>query len=169
MVHTTSQSPKPNQVEITLETTYEAPEPIEKIDVTPEGILYTEDELYCLAAIIYNEAGGDACTDEQRRMVGYVVLNRVNDYRFPDSIRGVIEAPGQYQGMGQGVYFLDRGNPEGEAHAIQRAYSIARELLENRHNIPIPSNVLFQAAFAQGVGVYTIVGNTYFCYASEVN
>ena len=48
---------------------------------------FTDEELYCMAAVIYNEAGGNAATDEHRKLVAYVVLNRVNDPRFPDTIR----------------------------------------------------------------------------------
>lgn len=131
--------------------------------------LYTKDELFCMAAVIYNEAGADACSDEHRALVGYVVLNRVNDSRYPNSIRGVLEQRGQYLGMGNGVEFAKRYTNPGEKHAVERAYRIAREVLENRNNIPIPENVVFQAEFKQGAGVYKHIGNTYFCYATEVN
>lgn len=130
---------------------------------------YTADELYCMAAVIYNEAGSDSCSDEQRALVGYVVLNRVNDSRYPNTIREVLEQSGQYCGMERGVRFAARYTNPGEGHAVSRAYAIAQELLENRNNIPVPSNVLFQAEFAQGTNVYKQIGNTYFCYASEVN
>jgi spore germination cell wall hydrolase CwlJ-like protein len=131
--------------------------------------MYTTDELFCLAAIIYNEAGGDACTDEHRALVGYVVLNRVNDPRFANSIRRVLETPGQYVGMQDGVKFSERYTAPGEKHAVERAYKVAQEVLENRNNIPIPETVVFQAEFVQGAGIYKQMGNTYFCYAKEVN
>lgn len=141
-------------------------------EVTTEPVIikvpYTEDELFCMAAVIYNEAGGDGCTDEHREYVGYVVLNRCNDPRFPASIRRVLQQSGQYS-MENGVHFSSRSKAPGEAHAVKRAYEVARRVLENRNNIPIPSNVLFQAQFKQGIGVYKQIGNTYFCYASEVN
>lgn len=121
-----------------------------------------------MAAVIYNEAGGDACTDEHRALVGYTVLNRVNDIRYPGSVREVLEQKGQYADMRNGVYFAPRCTNEGERHAVERAYVIAAEVLGNRNNIPIPANVLFQAEFKQGVGTYKKIGNTYFCYAEEV-
>ena len=132
---------------------------------TAEEVLYTEDELFCMAAVIYNEAGSDSCSDALRRYVGYVVLNRVKDSRFPDNIRGVLEQSGQYCGMEYGVRFASRYTNPGEGHAVSRAYRIAQELLENRNSVPIPSNVLFQAEFVQGLGVFARIGNTYFCYA----
>jgi hypothetical protein len=126
---------------------------------------YTHDELYCMAVAIYNEAGGNACTDEHREMVGYVVLNRVNDSRYPDTIRGVLEQPGQYEGLGsKGVNFAKRSSNDLEAKALERAWDTAKKVLENRDNIPIPENVVFQAEFQQGKGVYKQLGNTYFCY-----
>jgi spore germination cell wall hydrolase CwlJ-like protein len=128
---------------------------------------YTYDELYCLAVAIYNEAGSNSCTDQQREYVGYVILNRVNDSRFPDTIRGVLEQPGQYEGLGvNGVYFSKRASHDTEQEALERAWSIAQKVLENKDNIPIPKNVVFQAEFKQGNNVYKKIGNTYFCYAN---
>jgi spore germination cell wall hydrolase CwlJ-like protein len=135
-----------------------------KVEVS-KPLNYTYDELYCMAVVIYNEAGSNSCTDEQRRMIGYVVLNRVNDTRFPDTIRGVLEQPGQYEGLGNsGINFAKRGNSSSEIKAIERAWTIAKQVLENRDNIPIPKNVIFQAEFKQGNGVYKKLSNTYFCY-----
>lgn len=130
--------------------------------------LYTPDELFCMAAVIYNEAGGDYYTEEHREYVGYVVLNRVKDPRYPNSIREVLEQRGQYAGMDKGVVFASRHTKPEEAYAVERAYATARKLLENREYIPIPANVVFQAEFTQGIGVYKKIGNTYFCYAEEV-
>lgn len=123
-----------------------------------------------MAVAIYNEAGGDECTDEERELVGYVVLNRVNDSRYPDSIRGVLEQPGQYAGLGsKGVNFAKRSSNKYEAPSLERAWETAKKVLENRNDIPIPENVVFQAEFEQGIGVYKQIGRTYFCYAREVN
>lgn len=139
------------------------PEPI-------EGAPFTLDEIYCMAVVIYNEAGSDLCTDEMRELVGYVVLNRVNDPRYPNTIREVLEQPGQYVSLGsKGVYFANRSQKEGEAHAIERAYQIAEKVLRNRDNIPVPANVLFQAEFKQGIGVYKQIDRMYFCYAEEID
>lgn len=122
-----------------------------------------------MAVVIYNEAGSNYCTDEQRELVGYVVLNRVNDSRYPDTVRGVLEQPGQYAGLGaNGVHFAARASKENESLAVDRAWCTAAKVLSNRNNIPIPSNVVFQAEFVQGIGTYKQIGDTYFCYAEEV-
>lgn len=123
---------------------------------------YTDDDLFCLAAVIYNEAGGDACTDEQRTLVGEVVLNRVNDSRFPDTIREVIEQKGQYTGMSKGVKFASRAKNVNEKHAVERAYDTAKQVLENE---PMsPSDVIFQSQVELGSKTYKKIGNTYFCH-----
>ena len=112
---------------------------------------YTEDELYCMAAVIYNEAGGDACCDECRYRVGDIVLNRAADERFPNTIREVIEQPGQYAGMGGGVKFAARHVNPGEAHAVERAYETARAILGGeRHSELYGAGYVWQATFMQG-------------------
>lgn len=143
--------------------------PIEKEVVVEvkKDLNYTYDELYCMAVVIYNEAGSNNCTDQQREYVGYVVLNRVNDSRYPDSIREVLEQPGQYEGLGvSGVHFADRASNVTETKALERAWGTAKKVLENKDNIPIPSNVVFQAEYTQGTGIYKQLNNTYFCYSN---
>lgn len=129
---------------------------------------YTSDDLFCMAATIYNEAGGDACSDDTRRLVGYTVLNRVNDSRYPNTIRGVLEQEGQYcRFYTEGVHFNSRCTLPQEQHAVERAYRIAQEVLECVY-IPIPSSVVFQANFKQGISIYKHQDGLYFCHAEEV-
>lgn len=118
----------------------------------PEEPTYTEDDLYCMAAVIYNEAGGNACCDECRYRVGDVVLNRVADERFEgDTIREILEAPGQYYGMGNGVKFAARAKNPGEEKAVERAWETARKILSNeRHSELYKKGYVWQATFIQG-------------------
>lgn len=140
-----------------------SPEP----ETEPEPT-YTEDELFCMAAAIYNEAGGNSCSDETRTMVGYVILNRVKDERFPNTIREVLEAKKQYgRFYWTGVKFADRSSKPEEQAAVERAYTIAKKVLTEPSTIP--ETVVFQAEFEQGVGVYKYEDGIYFCYAKEVN
>lgn len=141
---------------------------IQTIETEKPKPSYTDEELYYMAAAIYNEAGGNACSDETRRLVGYVILNRVNDSRFPNTIKGVLEQRSQYGRFHwTGIKFADRASLPQEQSAVERAYKIARECLE-AEIIPIPSNVVFQAEFHQGVGLYSYQDGIYFCYAQEV-
>lgn len=132
-----------------------------------EELPYSEEDLEILAIIIYQEAGGNACSDDTRRKVGSVFLNRVNSPLFPNTFEEVATAPRQHGTLSKtGLKWPDRASKEVEAHAVQRAYNIAAELLVG--GSILPDNVIWQAAFKQGDGVYCYQDNTYFCY-SEVN
>ncbi len=133
------------------------PEPVP--EATPEPT-YTEDELFCMAAVIYQEAGGDAATDEARVYVGSVA----NGY-WGDTLREVLEALGQYGLFCKtGVCFPERAYTAVEKHAVDRAYEIAEQVLTD--GSVLPENVIWQAEFKQGDGVYAQIGNTYFCYSN---
>jgi len=123
------------------------------------GIAYTEEERELLACAIYCEAGGDACTDETRRMVGEVILNRVADPRFPSSIEGVLTQKSQYGRFHwTGVVWPSRAAHEPEA--VERAYRCAEAVLTEPRLLP--EDVVFQAEFVQGEIVASAPGY-YFC------
>lgn len=124
---------------------------------------YTDEELEILALIVYQEAGGDAVSDSTRQLVAQVFLNRVADSRFPDSFYDVATAKGQYGKLHwTGIQWPDRASSEVEAHAIERAYKIAQEVLEAEEPI-CPEGVIFQAEFVQGE-VYAHQDGMYFCF-----
>lgn len=128
--------------------------------------VYTEEELFTLAVIIYQEAGSDACSDETRLLVGNVVLNRIKHWRYPSDIVSVATQAYQYGRLHwTGVQFPDRANNENEQHAVQRAYDIAQRLLEGER--VCPDYVIYQAEFEQGDSLYAYQDNTYFCYNKE--
>ena len=58
------------------------------------------DELYQLASAIYGEARGEPY--EGQVAVGAVVLNRVNDPRFPNTVSGVIYQSGAFDAVRDG-------------------------------------------------------------------
>ena len=63
----------------------------------PEYEMYfTEADVIALAQMLYGEARG--CTVDNQMKCVWCVLNRVDDVRFPDSIIGVVSAPGQFYG-----------------------------------------------------------------------
>ena len=116
---------------------------------------HTNDEVDLLARLITAEQGyyTGADYEEKAYVCGSVVINRVNDPRFPDTLEGVIYQPGQYQ-------CVDNGHINREYDEV--AFEIAAGLLEE--GTDIPPNVVFGAEFKQGTGVYKKIGNTYFCY-----
>lgn len=114
---------------------------------------YSYDEVEMLAHLINGEAGADWCSDTTRYYVGSVVINRVNSYEFPNSIARVIYQSGQYACTWDGNF---------DRTPSQRCYEIAKDLLEN--GSWLPNNVVFQANFEQGSGVYDYIDGIYFCY-----
>lgn len=133
---------------------------VEEVVETPS---YTEEELEILAIIIYQEAGGDACSDDTRMKVGNVFLNRVDSPLFPDTFEEVALQDWQYGTLSQtGLKWPDRSNHDVEQHAVERAYDIAKRCLEEDRILP--SNVVFQAEFEQGDGTYCYQDGFYFCY-----
>lgn len=147
--------------------------PVENIVETAEDSLvdsdplpdktYTDEELEILALIVYQEAGGDGVSDDTRRLVAQVFLNRVNDSRFPDSFYEVATAERQYGRLyWTGIVWPDRASSQEEAHAVERAYKIAQEVLESDEPI-CPEGVIFQAEFVQGE-IYAEQDGMYFCF-----
>lgn len=113
----------------------------------------SEEDIELLAHLLYAEAGSSWISDETIFYVGSVVLNRVNSDLFPDTLYDVIYQPGQYACTWDGNI---------EKEPTERCYEIAEELLRN--GSVLPENVVFQASFKQGSGVYAYQDNLYFCY-----
>ena len=117
---------------------------------------YSDNDLYILSHIISAESGN--CSDEMMIAVGSVVLNRVEDDRFPDTIEEVVFQPGQYSPTWNGAYFND---------PTDEAVEVAEMLLTDGRQID--ESVVWQAEFVQGVGIYEVIespwgSKMYFCY-----
>ena len=124
--------------------------------------VYGEDALELLAITIFCEAGGDEASDETRRMVGEVVLNRVASERFPDTIKSVLLSPSQYGTFAwTGVVWPTRAYSENEAYAVERAYKCAEMVLFEERLLP--TDVVWQAEFPQGHECVVRVPGFYFC------
>lgn len=67
---------------------------IAKVPGKYSAITVTEADYELLAKIVYLEARGESAEGQQA--VIEVIFNRVLDTRFPDTIEGVIYAPGQF-------------------------------------------------------------------------
>lgn len=127
------------------------PEPMPAA-MTAGAVLEPEAELVeMLACGIYQEAGGDECSDDTRRYVGDVMLNRVADKRFPSTLEAVLTAPGQYGRFSKtGIVWPERAGNPGEKNAVERAYRIAEELLSGQHSELYGKGYVWQAEFEQG-------------------
>ena len=115
---------------------------------------YSDDDVWYLSRVIQAESG--YCQREMMEGVGSVVLNRRDDDRFPDTIKEVIEQPGQYSTLS----WLSSQTPTEEVMEVTIA------LLENGSKFP--PEVVWQANFPQGSGTYqtlsTSYSTMYFCY-----
>ena len=103
-------------------------------DVQPESVTassalsVTSDEVYLLACMVYVESGAEPY--EGQLAVANVILNRVKDPRFDNTIAGVIYAPGQFPGAHNGV--LDGVLYSGPSESCMQA---AQEALAGVNNI----------------------------------
>ena len=128
-------------------------------ETEPVPMEYTDEDLYVLSHIIQCEAGN--CQREMMEGVGSVVLNRVADPRFPNTITEVVNQPGQYTPVASGAF--------ASAQPTELVMEVAVDLLE--WGSKFPPEVVWQANFPQGEGTYLPldpppgVGSTmYFCY-----
>lgn len=106
-----------------------------------------DNDLWYLSRVIQAEAG--YCSTEMMEGVGSVVLNRVADERFPNTIPEVVEQPGQYSTAS----YLATQDPTAEV------LEVAKDLLENGSKFP--GDVIYQANFPQGTGTYKTLSTSY--------
>ena len=112
---------------------------------------YTQDDLEVLAHAICGEA--QSYPDEEQLYVGSVIINRKNHKAYPNTIRGVVFQRGQYACTWDGNYYRQ---------PTQANYRNAQWLLEN--GSILPGNVVYQASFKQGSGVYLRTKYHRYCY-----
>lgn len=112
-----------------------------------------EKNLDILARIIETEVGAPYLDDSLSYEVGSVFLNRVSSDKFPDTFYEVAHQEGQYANAGSAVWYNEPSD---------RSKQIAQELLE--HGSCLPPEVVWQANFKQGKGVYLYHSGIYFCY-----
>ena len=124
--------------------TYEEAHPAPPIDF---------NDVNLLARLIYAEAAANNILDKQ--YVGAVVMNRLRSGLWGNTLKSVIYAKGQYACTWQGKKF--NSNPP------EDCISIAQALLQGE-TYGVPENVIFQAQFKQGSGVWKKVGSHYYCY-----
>lgn len=112
---------------------------------------YTDDELYIMAHVLAGECQTYPVLEQL--YVGSVVLNRVDDSRYPNTIEGVVFQRGQYACTWDGNYYRE---------PTEANWRNARWLLEN--GSILPGNVVYQAGKIQGKGVYLQTEYHYYCY-----
>lgn len=92
------------------------------------GKTYSDEDLLWLSRVVFAEAGCDWFPDWVQRDVASVVLNRVADPRYPDTIKDVIFDPGQYSCVNSGSIYRE---------PTQKVVDNCRYVLENGSTLPV--------------------------------
>lgn len=131
-----------------------------QVDTVQEPIPYVyepmSDEYYdnldLLARMIHCENSNEVDGEEACWKTGSVIINRINDHDYPNTLEGVLHQQEQYDC----INMLYKEEP------TDIEYEVAAELLQS--GSIIPSNVVYAAEFYQGSGCYNEEGNTKYCY-----
>jgi spore germination cell wall hydrolase CwlJ-like protein len=135
---------------LTKRTTPKQTKTVTKSTPKPTAKAVSMSDLDLLARLVHQEARGGS--DEMQLLIANVVINRVNDPRFPNTIRGVIYQKGQYSGAGS----------IGSVRPNEDCVENARRVLNGERFCP--AKVVWQSEGRQGRGLWKRVGNMYFCY-----
>ena len=143
--------PTEPETESETESTEPSSEPSDEIVLGKPGTASTWSDRELLACVIFQEAGSDSQCDECRRRVADVVLNRVSDDRYPDTIYEVLVQYRQYGNFyWTDVKWADRAYYESNRHAVERAFRIADEVLNGHHSELYGQGYIGQAEFISG-------------------
>ena len=103
-----------------------------------------QEKLDIIAKVIAHEADPQWCEWEHSVAVGVVVLNRVASPYFPNTVREVVAAPGQY--LPEYTYGFDA--------TPRLCYEVAKAAIDGDHNVP--ADAYWQAQFPQGRDVWKV-------------
>lgn len=142
-------------VKLAFEVTTEVETKAETEETTVETKqTYSNEDLFWLSHVIASEVGNS--TYESKAMCGLVILNRLNSPRFKaETVEEVIFSPGQYETVSNGKIYDEPDN---------ESIEVARKILAGTIEIEIPADVVYQAEFRQGSGIYCQIGNEYYCF-----
>ena len=144
--------------ETTAEAMRELPVIVIETETEPEQETepaVNQEDVDLLARLIEAEQG-IVKDDEALYSCGSVVLNRVKSSEYPNTLYDVI-----YQTKPCLQYACTK-NKTINRPASERSLRIAEELL--KYGSTAPEDVVYQAEFKQGSGVWKHIGNTYFCH-----
>ena len=123
------------------------------IHTDTDPIPYTQEDIDILAAVMYGE---EYPNRYEMMLAGSVVLNRVKDPQFPDTIKAVV-----YQFDGQYEQYAPRTKGFVGKDLPEECYRLAEILL--RYGSIAPGEVIYQAHFNQGDVFWSWQGEE-FCF-----
>ena len=126
--------------------------------VTEYEQLYSDEELYLIAHLMYGEYSNSR-KDMIQMYVGSVVLNRVEHPDFPNNIYDVIFQNGQYACTWDGNFDRepDEQTWENAEKVLNLFYTEGKTYLDD--------DVVYQAEFPQGSRIACHIDGIYFCCA----
>ena len=136
----------------------------EEFRYTDPVVGYTENDIDYVASVIYNESA-DTGSERMQELVGAVLCNRVRRGDFPVSVYECVTQPRQYLSAyaTYGSYYMNRAMND---YRWEYFRSMAIRCLEGY--VDVDPDVVYQANFTQGNGLYEVVwspiGTMYFCY-----
>lgn len=119
--------------------------------IVVEDIPYSLEDYEIMVQILTGECQNQGW--ECQVAVGSVALNRVAHEWYPDTLYEVAHQKGQY------ACFKDKN---AYREPTKLSLEVADYLLRNGSQLP--RNVIYQAQFKQGSGIYAKIGNQIFCY-----
>ena len=138
-----SSSPAPA---VTAEETVK-PEQPEAPEQTEPPVYYemyfTEDDVAAVAKMLWGEARG--CTQDNQIKCAWVVVNRVDDERFPDTIQGVLSQPHQFHGYSESFPVTD------ELYSV--AFDVLTRWSYEKQGIPVRRELAKSFLWFTGDGV----------------
>lgn len=163
----TESIPETTAPTIEPETTVTLTEPTQSIEimeeeVTPSAYTYSEYELDLLARLVRAEGGGESY--ETMLKIASVVMNRVDDPNFPNTIEGVIYAKNQFSVTvikKDGIAMIDHP-------ATEESLRAAKYVLDHGSVLP-PKVQVFYATYCTeswvtSREVYGVFDSTVFAY-----
>ena len=141
-------------------------EMLKKQAIFKEVKRYTQEEYEYLAHGINAENGKELSNELKTNMLqiytGQVMINRKNqNFMGASTIREVLYTPGQYACVSDHSW----ENPITESSYQNAEILLSGQDYSELYGIPkMPDNVIYQAEFPQGSGVWMKIDKTYFCY-----
>ena len=119
-----------------------------------ERVNMTEEEFILISSVVEAESNRDPENIEGRTMIAVCILNRVRDSRFPNTVTGVLTAPGQFSTVRGGHSVTSR--TELSDQAVIEAYNWIEQG-------DAPEVLYFNCiGYFGGIEPYECVGNNYF-------
>ena len=139
---------------VTAEETVE-PEQPEAPEQTESPVYYemyfTEDDVAEVAKMLWGEARG--CTRDNQIKCAWVVCNRVDDERFPNTIQGVLSQPSQFHGYDPTFPVTD------ELYDV--AFDVLTRWSDEKQGIPVRRELPSSFLWFTGNGVENIFREVY--------